>query len=51
LKQSFETKLRYLGITYYTLFPDLEGLAKTIVRQEESMGWGQPRPLRYREYH
>ncbi len=50
LKQSFETKLRYLGITYYTLFPDLEGLAKTIVRQEESMGWGQPRPLRYREY-
>ena len=50
LKKSFEIKLRYLGVTYYTLFPDLEGLAKTIVQQEESMGWGQPRPLKYREY-
>jgi hypothetical protein len=49
LKREFETKLSYLGITNYTLFPDLEGLAKTIVRQEKSMGWGQPRPLRYRE--
>ncbi len=50
LKKSFEKKLRYLGITYNTLFPDLEGLAKTIVQQEEYAGWGQPRPLDYREY-
>jgi len=50
LKKKFVTKLRYLGITHQTLFPDLEGLARTIVQQEETIGWRQPNPLKYREY-
>jgi hypothetical protein len=50
LKKEFETKLRYLGVTYQTLFPDLEGLAKTIIQHEKSLKLGQPQPLRYREY-
>lgn len=49
-KKKFAMKLRYLGISYVSLFPDLEGLAKTIVKQEDSIGWGQPRPLKFREY-
>ena len=50
LKTQFEQKLNYLGVTYQTIFPDLDGLAKTIVQQENYLGWGQPQPLRYKEY-
>jgi hypothetical protein len=42
LKNEFEQKLGYLGISYRTLFPDLEGLAKDFKMQEKYFGWGQP---------
>jgi len=41
-KLEFEKKLSYLGISYRTLFPDLEGLAKDFKREEKYFGWGQP---------
>ncbi len=42
LKSEFEKKLSYLGISYRTIFPDLEGLAKDFKREEKYFGWGQP---------
>ena len=42
LKTEFEKKLSSLGISYRTLFPDLEGLAKDFKREEKYFGWGQP---------
>ncbi len=42
LKLEFEKKLSYLGISYRTLFPDLEGLAKDFKRNENYLAWGQP---------
>ena len=50
LKRTFERKLLFLGVTFQTLFPDLEGLAKTLLQQEKLREIGQPQPLRYREY-
>lgn len=50
LKKNFEKKLAYLGISYRTLFPDLEGLAKSILKEEESFGWGQPPSIKLKEY-
>lgn len=44
LKSEFEKKLSYLGINYRTLFPDLEGLAKSFARDMRYFGWGQPNP-------
>ena len=43
LKSDFEKKLSYLGISYRTLFPDLEGLSKSFEREERHFGWGQPK--------
>jgi len=44
LKPGFETNLAFLGISYRTLFPDLEGLAKSFQREERFYAWGQPEP-------
>lgn len=44
LKSSFENNLAYLGISYRTLFPDLEGLAKAFEREKRFYAWGQPMP-------
>jgi FRG domain len=49
LKSEFEKKLSYLGINYRTLFPDLEGMAKFIAREERYFGWGQPDPPTFEE--
>jgi hypothetical protein len=43
LKSVFEKNLSYLGISYRTLFPDIEGLSKDFKREEKYYGWGQPR--------
>ena len=47
LKSQFEQKLSYLGINHRTLFPDLEGMAKFIFREERYFGWGQPNPPKF----
>jgi hypothetical protein len=44
LKSKFETNLAYLGISYRTLFPDLEGLASAFQKEERFYAWGQPDP-------
>jgi hypothetical protein len=44
LKRKFENNLSYLGISFRTLFPDLEGLAKAFQREERFYAWGQPDP-------
>lgn len=43
LKPDFEKNLNYLGVSYRTLFPDIEGLAKDFRREEKYYGWGQPK--------
>jgi len=47
LKKEFERCLKFLGISYNTIFPDLEGLAKTIRQDENYMGWRQPNPPKF----
>jgi hypothetical protein len=42
LKSEFEEKLRFLGISYRTLFPDLEGLSSDFKRKGKYLGWNQP---------
>lgn len=49
LKKEFELKLMYLGITYRTVFPDLDGLARTLKQNETYIGWGQPDPLKFKK--
>jgi hypothetical protein len=44
IKNDIEKKLAYLGISYRTLFPDLEGLSKSFKREERYYGWSQPKP-------
>ena len=44
LKNEIELKLSYLGLSYRTIFPDLEGLSKSFKREERYYGWGQPDP-------
>lgn len=44
LKSDFEKHLSYIGFNHRTLFPDLEGLAKSFAREERYFGWGQPDP-------
>ncbi len=48
LKKQFKSNLSDLGINYRTLFPDLDGLAKTIKEGGEIVGWNQPDPLFFR---
>lgn len=50
LKKEIEKKLMYLGITYRTIYPDLDGLAKSIKQSETFPGWSQPEPLKFKEY-
>jgi hypothetical protein len=44
LKSKIEKNLAYLGISYRTIFPDLEGLSKSFKREERYYGWSQPIP-------
>ena len=46
LKTRFRRKLSALGIDYKSIFPDLEGLAKTIVENGKGLAWSQPDPLK-----
>lgn len=46
LKRRFRSKLSALGIDYRGIFPDLEGLAKTIVENGKGLSWSQPDPLK-----
>lgn len=50
LKKDIEKKLLYLGINYRTVFPDLDGLAKSIKQSETFFGWGQPESLKLKLY-
>ena len=50
LKRKFRSYLSSLGIDYRSIFPDLEGLAKTIVENGRTIGWGQPDPLDLEKY-
>lgn len=49
LKSKFKNNLTALGITHSSIFPDLEGLAKTIKERGNIIGWGQPEPLLFKE--
>jgi len=49
LKDEFEWKLLDMGITYRTLFPDLEGLSKSIKQLSRRVGWGQPNHPKYKK--
>lgn len=44
LKPKIREKLRYIGINYRTLFPDLNGLSKFFKEERKYLGWGQPPP-------
>lgn len=44
LKNTFEKDLSYLGISYRTVFPDLEGLSQSFKREERYYDWSQPNP-------
>ena len=44
LKKEFEKNIAFLGVSFRTLFPDLEGLAKAFEREERFYAWGQPEP-------
>ena len=46
LKRDFKMKLSALGVDYKTIFPDLRGLAKTIVENGKELAWSQPEPLK-----
>ncbi|MCB2220603.1 MAG: FRG domain-containing protein [Bacteroidetes bacterium] len=50
LKKTFRRNLNNLGITYRTLFPDLDGLAKSLKDKEDIIAWGQPDALIFKEY-
>lgn len=50
LKRKFEVNLRSLGISHSTLFPDLEGLSKTVIRNEELLIWSQPEHPEFQIY-
>lgn len=50
LKRQFKMNLSYLGISAYTLFPDLEGLSKSIKETNKTIAWGQPLLLKYEKY-
>jgi len=45
LKRRFRNNLTALGVDYKNIFPDLEGLAKTIVENGKGIAWSQPDPL------
>lgn len=44
LKNIFESNLSYLGISFRTMFPDIEGLSQAFRREERYYGWSQPNP-------
>ena len=46
LKRVFRRNLSSLGIDYISIFPDLEGLAKTIIENGKEVAWSQPAPLK-----
>ena len=50
LKRRFRRNLSALGIDYVGIFPDLEGLAKTIIENGKSIAWSQPDPLKLEKY-
>jgi hypothetical protein len=50
LKQQFKMNLNCLGINACTLFPDLDGLSKSIKEENKTIGWGQPDLLKYEKY-
>jgi hypothetical protein len=50
LKTQFQIKLFYLGINSCTLFPDLDGLCRSIKENNIVIGWGQPPSLEYEKY-
>lgn len=43
-KQSLRDALIALGITHVTLFPDYEGLSKTLIESARHVGYGPPEP-------
>jgi FRG domain len=49
LKKVFKSNLSALGITHSSIFPDLEGLAKTLKERGNIVGWGQPEPLLFKK--
>ena len=51
LKHEFEGHLRSLGASHKTLYHDLEGLSKTIIRQEESVAFSQPEHPELKSYN
>jgi hypothetical protein len=50
LKSQFIRHLNSLGISYCTLFPDLEGLTKSIKEENKTIGWGQPQLPNYEHW-
>ncbi len=50
LKKPIKSSLQYLGITYRSLFPELDGLAKSLKYDLNTVAWGQPEPLFFKEY-